>query len=121
MSKKPQPTKDPFIKYYILWPIESVIESVIGFFRWVWRTITGAWWCDHCETYHGRRVHKFTYYNYHVTPRQEYYMCSLGRDAKMSEDKSQEPSSLSVLATAMKSASDSVATLFEQIGKDLTT
>lgn len=115
-----KPTKDPFIKYYIIWPIENVIESIIDFFKGIWHKLTGAWWCDHCETYHGRRVHKFTYYNHHVKPSQEYYVCSLGRDAILNDDEAQGLPPIRVLAAAMEGVSDRIAKVFEQIGKDLT-
>lgn len=99
MSKKQQrPTKDPFIKYYILWPIENVLESILDFFRWVWRTITGAWWCDHCETYHCRRVHKFLVkpnvvqlFLKSIDRYEDQYVCSLGRDKLLHQEQKTEP------------------------------
>jgi len=86
-DKKQKPTKDPFIMFYIVWPIENAIEAIIDFFKGLWRKFTGAWWCDHCETYHGRRVHRFMYFRHAVDPRGEHYMCSLGRDAKLKRTK----------------------------------
>lgn len=58
-KNKQKPTKDSFIKFYIVWPIQNRLKDVTNFFKWVWRKITGAWWCDHCNKCHGRRVHKF--------------------------------------------------------------
>ena len=58
-KNKQKPTKDPFIKYYIVWPIQSRVETITNYFKRKWRKLTGAWWCDYCEAYHGRRVHKF--------------------------------------------------------------
>lgn len=92
MSKKIKPTKDPFIKYYILWPIQDLGEELVSAIKWGWRKLTGAWWCDHCETYHGRRVHKFIYHpnlTEKITntivgkPIEDSNVCSLGRDAKL--------------------------------------
>ena len=58
-SKKLKPDKEPFIDFYIVSPIETLIDGIIDFFSWVWRTLSGAWYCSHCKRYHGRRVHKF--------------------------------------------------------------
>lgn len=84
-DKKQKPTKDSFIKYYILWPIQNFIESIAIFFKKIWRRITGAWWCEHCETYHGRRVHRFYWNDWKAQQylaRTEHMICSLGRDAR---------------------------------------
>jgi len=56
----------------------------------LWRKLTGAWWCDHCETYHGRRVHKFMYHDFVCNTHIDKYMCSLGRNAMLAERRSYE-------------------------------
>ena len=82
-----KPDKDPFIKYYILWPIQSLGEELFSAIKWVWRKLSGAWWCDHCETYHGRRVHRFLLKPNEVQETlkkwgyyEDKYVCSLWKD-----------------------------------------
>lgn len=96
-DKKQKPTKDSFIEYYILWPIQDLGEELVSAIKWVWRRMSGAWWCEHCETYHGRRVHKFLYKPTIVDKvacalsarcAEDKHMCSLGRDAKWNTESS---------------------------------
>ena len=92
MSKKQKPTKDSFIEFYIVWPILDIGEAILRGSQWVVNKLTGAWWCDYCNKYHGRRVHKFTYTPslankivgaITAQPVGDKYVCSLGRDDRL--------------------------------------
>lgn len=86
MSKQKQkPDKDPWFLFYIVWPILDGVDVIVGATKWAWRKLTSAWWCDHCETYHTRRTHKFIYVGKVQRLREalqnpnKIYVCSLGK------------------------------------------
>lgn len=88
-NKKQKPTKDPFILYYIIWPLKGACVAFGEFIISVWERINGKWYCSHCKKLHGRRVHRW----YHIPSPEEQemeaagaiclkdrYICSLGLD-----------------------------------------
>lgn len=72
-NNKDKPTKDSFFKFYIVWPLLNVGEDIRHCTVGAWRWFTGAWYCEHCERYHGRRVHKYDLGDWPV--------CSIGLEA----------------------------------------
>lgn len=96
--RDPKPTQDSFIEFYIVWPIQNLFESINEGIRKTYRKLTGKWWCEHCEKYHGRRVHKFHWYSPCVLGRTDHLVCSLWKDEQeqiKSTSQSFEPSNSS--------------------------
>lgn len=85
--RKQKPEKDSFIEFYIIWPIQDAVQAVAEFIRGITRRITGAWWCGHCKTYHGRRVHKYHIQKQGFLSLYDSDVCSLGRSEHVKESK----------------------------------
>lgn len=73
-----KPDKVPFFEFYIA-PIGDAVCNLVTS---LWHLIIGAWWCDHCGKYHGRRVRQFRIFK----PFSAYdNVCSLGVAARKKE------------------------------------
>ena len=57
-DKSPLPYKDSFIRFYVLRPIARLVLAIASLLVSFWHAVTGAWYCDYCQKWHGRRVHK---------------------------------------------------------------
>lgn len=65
--------KEPFVEFYIM----PVVDAFREFFEDVWHKVSGAWWCDYCKRYHGRRVSSYKV----LGPFVNATVCSRGHDA----------------------------------------
>ena len=55
-----KPETAPLFRYYFIEPIQDLGWEILDTLECFWRWFTGAWYCDHCKKYHGRRVTKYT-------------------------------------------------------------
>ena len=80
VKQEQKPEQIPWFDYYIKRPLQGVYdlcaqagEEILE----VWYTLTGAWYCSHCEKYHGRRVYKNAKFDMRAF-KGITYVCSLG-------------------------------------------
>lgn len=76
-----KPEQIPFFEYYFMAPLRSIRRSIrehiVEEAQEIYYTLTGAWYCSHCEKYHGRRVYKNTKFDIRSF-KGVVYVCSLG-------------------------------------------
>lgn len=88
--QKPETT--PFFSYYLIDPIQGLGWEITDAMESFWHWVTGAWYCNYCKRYHGRRITKYTIKPSPIKkllvtladrPLKDLQVCSLGRDAEL--------------------------------------
>lgn len=55
----PKPEQTSFLRFYLLDPVSDLGAELADVLQGIWHRLCGAWWCDHCQRYHGRRVKRW--------------------------------------------------------------
>lgn len=76
-----KPETIPFFKFYIVKPVKAIIRAIRDAAVNAHRMLSGAWYCEYCQKYHGRRVCKYKYNKYEHGMWSIAYRCSLGEEA----------------------------------------